>query len=162
MLQTRSAASARVARGARAPFRVSPVQRAVVARGAVSDIVEKLKTLTLLEASELVSEIEKTFGVDASAAAAAPAGGGGGVAAAAVAAPVVEEKTAFDIVLESIPADKKVSVYKVVRSIAGIAVNQVKDYTANLPKVLKEGMTKEEAEAAKTQLTEAGAGCKVI
>lgn len=128
---------------------------------AVSDIVSKLKTLTLLEASELVSEIEKTFGVDASAAA-APVGMGMAMAAPAAAAPVVEEKTAFDLVLEEIPADKKVGVYKVVRTIANIAVNQVKDFTATLPKVLKEAMTKEEAEAGKAMLLEVGAKAKVV
>jgi large subunit ribosomal protein L7/L12 len=108
-----------------------------------------------------VSEIEKTFGVDASAAVAAPvimAAPG----AAAAAAPVVEEKTTFDVVLEEIPADKKVAVYKVVRGIAGIAVNQVKEYTATLPKVLKEGASKEEAEDAKKQLVDAGAKAKVV
>lgn len=120
----------------------------------VNEIIEKLKTLSLLEASELVSQIEETFGVDAS----APAGGAvmmaampaGGEAAAAA-----EEKTTFDVILEDIPADKKVAIYKVVRSIANIAVNQVKEYTATLPKALKEGLSKEEAEAAKQQLEEA-------
>jgi large subunit ribosomal protein L7/L12 len=127
---------------------------------AVNEIIEKLKTLSLLEASELVSQIEETFGVDAS----APAGGAvmmaampaGGEAAAAA-----EEKTTFDVILEDIPADKKVAIYKVVRSIANIAVNQVKEYTATLPKALKEGLSKEEAEAAKQQLEEAGAKVKI-
>jgi len=81
---------------------------------------------------------------------------GGGDAAAAV-----EEKTTFDVILEDIPADKKVAIYKVVRSIANIAVNQVKEYTATLPKALKEGLSKEEAEAAKQQLEEAGAKVKI-
>lgn len=130
---------------------------------AVNEIVEKLKTLTLLEASELVSKIEETFGVDASAPAGgavmmAPAAGGG----AAEAAPKEEEKTLFDVVLEEIPADKKVSIYKVVRSIAGIAVNQVKEFTATLPKALKESVSKEEAEAAKQQLQDAGAKVKIV
>lgn len=124
----------------------------------VNEIIEKLKTLSLLEASELVSQIEETFGVDAS----APAGGGVMMAAMpAEAAAVVEEKTTFDVILEEIPADKKVAVYKVVRSIANIAVNQVKEYTATLPKALKEGLSKEEAEAAKQQLEEAGAKVKI-
>lgn len=128
----------------------------------VNEIIEKLKTLTLLEASELVSKIEETFGVDASVSAGAAvmmapaaAGGGGGDA------PKQEEKTTFDVILEEIPADKKVAVYKVVRSIANIAVNQVKDFTATLPKTLKEGVSKEEAETAKQQLQEAGAKVKV-
>jgi large subunit ribosomal protein L7/L12 len=126
---------------------------------AVNEIIEKLKTLSLLEASELVSQIEETFGVDAS----APAGGAVMMAAMpAEAAAVVEEKTTFDVILEEIPADKKVAVYKVVRSIANIAVNQVKEYTATLPKALKEGLSKEEAEAAKQQLEEVGAKVKIV
>jgi large subunit ribosomal protein L7/L12 len=128
----------------------------------VNEILEKLKTLTLLEASELVSKIEETFGVDAS----APAGGAIMMAApaagAAEAAPKEEEKTLFDVVLEEIPADKKVSIYKVVRSIANIAVNQVKEFTASLPKALKEGISKEEALAAKQQLEEVGAKVKIV
>ena len=127
---------------------------------AVQEIIDKLKTLTLLEASELVSQIETTFGVDASVSAGAavmmaPAAGGGEAAAKA------EEKTTFDVVLEDIPADKKVAVYKVVRSIANIAVNQVKDFTATLPKVLKESVSKDEALAAKQQLEDAGAKVKI-
>jgi large subunit ribosomal protein L7/L12 len=128
----------------------------------VNEILEKLKTLTLLEASELVSKIEETFGVDAS----APAGGAVMMAApaagAAEAAPKEEEKTLFDVVLEEIPADKKVSIYKVVRSIANIAVNQVKEFTGTLPKALKEGISKEEAQAAKQQLEDAGAKVKIV
>jgi large subunit ribosomal protein L7/L12 len=130
----------------------------ILIMSAVNEIIEKLKTLSLLEASELVSQIEETFGVDAS----APAGGAVMMAAMpAEAAAVVEEKTTFDVILEEIPADKKVAVYKVVRSIANIAVNQVKEYTATLPKALKEGLSKEEAETAKQQLEEAGAKVKI-
>jgi large subunit ribosomal protein L7/L12 len=128
----------------------------------VNEILEKLKTLTLLEASELVSKIEETFGVDAS----APTGGAIMMAApsagAAEAAPKEEEKTLFDVVLEEISADKKVSIYKVVRSIANIAVNQVKEFTASLPKTLKEGISKEEALAAKQQLEDVGAKVKIV
>jgi len=129
----------------------------------VNEIIEKLKTLTLLEASELVSKIEETFGVDASVSAGAavmmaPAAAGAGAGGDA---PKQEEKTTFDVILEDIPADKKVAIYKVVRSIANIAVNQVKDFTATLPKALKEGVSKEEAEAAKQQLVEAGAKVKI-
>lgn len=131
---------------------------------AVQEIIEKLKTLTLLEASQLVSEIESTFGVDASAPAggavimAAPAGG----AAEGGAAAKEEEKTLFDVVLEEIPADKKVGIYKVVRSIANIPVNEVKTFVASLPKALKESASKEEAEAVKQQLLDAGAKAKVV
>jgi large subunit ribosomal protein L7/L12 len=135
----------------------------ILSMSTVNEIIEKLKTLTLLEASELVSQIEETFGVDAS----APVGGGVMMAAmpsfgAAEAAPKEEEKTLFDVVLEEIPADKKVGVYKVVRNIANIAVNQVKDFTGTLPKTLKESVSKEEAEAAKQQLEEVGAKVKIV
>jgi large subunit ribosomal protein L7/L12 len=131
---------------------------------AVNEIVEKLKTLTLLEAVELVSKIEETFGVDASAPAGgavmmAPMAGGNG---SAEAAPKEEEKTLFDVVLEEIPSDKKVAVYKAVRSIANIAVNQVKEFTATLPKALKESVSKEEAEAALQQLLDAGSKAKIV
>jgi large subunit ribosomal protein L7/L12 len=130
---------------------------------AVQEIIDKLKSLTLLEASELVSKIEETFGVDAS----APAGGAvmmaplAGGLGGADAAPKEEEKTLFDVILEEIPADKKVAIYKVVRSIANIAVNQVKEFTGTLPKALKESVSKEEAEAAKQQLEDAGAKVKI-
>lgn len=162
MAFTMKTASSRVAMRQGAFRTAQPVRRIIAApvrASAVSEIVEKLKTLTLLEASELVSEIEKTFGVDASAAVAAPAAA---APSAAAAAPVVEEKTTFDVVLQAIAADKKVAVYKVVRGIANIAVNQVKDYTATLPKTLKEGISKEEAEEAKRQLTDAGATVTIV
>ena len=128
----------------------------------VNEIIEKLKTLTLLEASELVSQIEETFGVDASAQSAGTVMVAPTVGGAAEVAPKEEEKTLFDVILEEIPSDKKVSVYKVVRSIAGIAVNQVKEFTAALPKALKESVSKEEAEAAKQQLEEVGAKVKIV
>ena len=132
----------------------------------VNEIIEKLKSLTLLEASELVSQIEEVFGVDASVsmggavvmAAGVPGAAGGG---SAEAQPKEEEKTLFDVILEEIPSDKKVAIYKVVRSIANIAVNQVKEFTSTLPKCLKESVSKEEAEAAKQQLEEAGAKVKI-
>ena len=130
----------------------------------VNEIIEKLKSLTLLEASELVAQIESTFGVDAS----APTGGTMMMAGSAVGAPAAEgpakeeEKTLFDVVLEEIPADKKIAVYKVVRSIANIAVAEVKQFTATLPKALKESISKEEAEAAKAQLEGAGAKVKIV
>ena len=72
-----------------------------------------------------------------------------------------EEKTLFDVVLEDIPADKKVGIYKVIRGIANIPVNQIKEFTATLPKSIKEAISKEEAEAAKQQLEEAGAKVKI-
>jgi len=116
-------------------------------------IVEQLKTLTLLEASELVKAIEETFGVSA----AAPVGGMM-MAAVGGAAPAeeVEEKTAFDVFLDEVPADKKIAVLKVVREITGLGLKDAKDLVEAAPKVVKEGMTKDAAEAAKKQIEEAG------
>ncbi|WP_009631901.1 50S ribosomal protein L7/L12 [Synechocystis sp. PCC 7509] len=118
-------------------------------------ILEQLKTLTLLEASELVKQIEEAFGVSA----AAPAGGmmmmaGPGAAAAPEA---VEEQTEFDAILEEVPADKKISVLKVVRSLTGLGLKEAKDLVESTPKPVKEAVTKDVAEDAKKQLEEAGA-----
>lgn len=121
----------------------------------VDDIIEQLKTLTLLEASELVKQIEKTFDVSA-AASAAPmmmmAGPGAGVAQE-----VVEEKTEFNIVLEEVPADKKIAILKVIRGLTGLGLKEAKDLVESAPKNVKEGASKDDAEAAKKQLEEAGA-----
>ena len=118
----------------------------------INQIVEELKTLTLLEASELVAQIEETFGVDASAAA-----GGGVVMAAAAPAEEVEEKTEFDLMLDEVPADKKIAVLKVVRSLTGLGLKEAKDIVESVPKTLQEGISKDDAENAKKQLEEAGA-----
>ncbi len=122
---------------------------------AVTDeILEKLKTLTLLEAAELVKQIEETFEVSA----AAPAGGmmmapGPGPAATEE----VEEKTEFDVILEEFPSDKKIAVLKVVRAITGLGLKEAKEIVESVPKALKEATSKEDAEAVKKQLEEAGA-----
>ena len=118
----------------------------------INQIVEELKTLTLLKASELVAAIEETFGVDASAAA-----GGAVVMAAAGPAEEVEEKTEFDVELSEVPADKKIAVLKVVRGITGLGLKEAKDLVESAPKSIKEGASKEDAEAAKKELEEAGA-----
>ena len=117
----------------------------------INQIVEELKTLTLLEASELVAQIEETFGVDASAAA-----GGGMVMAAAAPAEEVEEKTEFDVMLDEVPADKKIAVLKVVRSITGLGLKEAKGLVESAPKVVQEGIAKEAAEEAQKQITDAG------
>ena len=116
----------------------------------INQIVEDLKTLTLLEASELVTAIEETFGVDASAA------GGAVVMAAAGPAEEVEEKTEFDISLDEVPADKKIAVLKVVRSITGLGLKEAKELVESAPKVIQEGIAKEAAEDAKKQIEAAG------
>lgn len=120
-----------------------------------NEILEKLKTLTLLEAAELVSQIEETFGVDAS----APVGGGMMVMAAgggAASGAVAEEKTTFDVILESVAEDKRVAVLKVIRSLTSLGLKEAKDFTSSLPKAVKEGVSKEEADAAKKELEESG------
>jgi len=117
----------------------------------IDQIVEDLKTLTLLEASELVSKIEETFGVDASAAA-----GGGVVMAAAPVAEEVEEKTEFDLMLDEVPADKKIAVLKVVRSLTGLGLKEAKELVESAPKQVQEGVAKDAAEEAKKQIEDAG------
>ena len=117
----------------------------------INQIVEDLKTLTLLEASELVAAIEETFGVDASAAA-----GGAVVMAAAGPAEEVEEKTEFDISLDEVPADKKIAVLKVVRGITGLGLKEAKELVESAPKVIQEAIAKDAAEDAKKQIEEAG------
>jgi large subunit ribosomal protein L7/L12 len=117
----------------------------------INQIVEELKTLTLLEASELVSQIEETFGVDASA-----AGGGGMVMAAAAPVEEVEEKTEFDLMLDEVPADKKIAVLKVVRSLTGLGLKEAKELVESAPKLVQEGIAKDAAEEAQKQITDAG------
>lgn len=121
------------------------------------DILEKLKSLTLLEAAELVKQIEEAFGVSA----AAPAGGmmmmaAPGAGAGAAAEPE-EEQTEFTVVLEEVPADKKIAVLKVVRTLTGLGLKEAKDLVEAAPKPVKEGVAKADAEDAKKQLEESGA-----
>jgi large subunit ribosomal protein L7/L12 len=118
----------------------------------IDQIVEDLKTLTLLEASELVTKIEETFGVDASAA----AGGGVVMAAAGAAAEEVEEKTEFNLMLDEVPADKKIAVLKVVRGLTGLGLKEAKELVESAPKQIQEGLAKDAAEDAKKQIEDAG------
>jgi len=123
----------------------------------IDKIVDELKTLTLLEASELVTRIEETFGVDASASV-----GGGMVMAAPVAADggaaaeEVEEKTEFNVMLEEVPADKKIAILKVVRTLTGLGLKEAKELVESAPKQVQEGLAKDAAEDAKKQLETAG------
>ena len=117
----------------------------------ITQIVEELKTLTLLEASELVAAIEETFGVDASATAGGPV-----VMATAGSSEDVEEKTEFDVELSEVPADKKIAVLKVVRGLTGLGLKEAKELVESAPKIIQEGITKETAEDAKKQIEEAG------
>ncbi len=122
------------------------------------DVVEYLKGMTLLEASELVKELEEVFGVSAAAAAApmmmAAAAGGD-------AAPAVEEKDTFDVILTAAGAGK-INVIKVVREVvAGLGLKEAKDLVDAAPKAIKEGVSAVEAEEIKAKLTEAGATVEV-
>lgn len=123
----------------------------------VEEIIEQLKTLTLLEAAELVKQIETTFNVSA----AASVGAISIAAPSAAAAQEVEEKTEFDLVLEEVPADKKIAVLKVVRTLTGLGLKEAKDLVESTPKNIKEGASKDDVESAKKQLEEAGAKVKI-
>jgi large subunit ribosomal protein L7/L12 len=122
----------------------------------VAEIVEKIKGLSLLEAAELKKALEEEFGVTAAApvvmaGAGAPAAGGGAAA---------EEKTEFDVILESI-GDKKINVIKVVRAHTGLGLKEAKDLVDTAPKPVKEGVSKEEAEKLKKEFEEAGATVQI-
>lgn len=121
-----------------------------------TEILEKLKTLTLVEASELVTQIEETFGVDASATGAVMVQN-----TATESATQEEEKTTFDVIVEDVPSDKRVAVLKVLRKLTSLGLSDAKEFTTSLPKALKEAVSKEEAEEAKTQLESAGAKVKI-
>jgi large subunit ribosomal protein L7/L12 len=118
----------------------------------IDQIVEELKTLTLLEASELVKKIEETFDVDAS----ASGGGGFMMAAAPSAEEEVAEKTEFTVMLDEVPADKKIAVLKVVRALTGLGLKEAKELVESAPKQVQEGIAKDAAEAAKKQIEAAG------
>jgi large subunit ribosomal protein L7/L12 len=124
----------------------------------VQSILEDIKGLSLLEASELVKGLEQAFGVSAAAAtvAAAPAAGGGGAAAAAP----VEEKTEFNVVLTAVGGNK-IGVIKVVREITSLGLKEAKDLVEAAPKPVKEGVSKDEAENIKKKFTEAGATVEI-
>ena len=115
----------------------------------ITNILEEIKTLTILELADLVKAVEEEFGVSA----AAPVGV---VAVAGAAAPVVEEKTEFDVILTGF-GDKKLNVIKAVREITGLGLKEAKDMVEGCPKPVKEGVAKDEAEKLKAALVEAGA-----
>ena len=122
-----------------------------MAKLTTEEIIDALKEMTLLEASELVKAIEDTFGVSAAAPVAAVA-----AAPAAGAAAEEEEKTNFDVVLESF-GDNKIAVIKVVRALTNLGLKEAKEVGEGAPKAVLEGAKKDDAEAAKKQLEEAGA-----
>ena len=119
----------------------------------ITNILEEIKSLTILELSDLVKAVEEEFGVSA----AAPVGV---VAAAGAAAPAAEEKTEFDVILASFGA-KKLDVIKAVHEITGLGLKDAKDLVEAAPKPIKEGVSKDEAEKVKAALTEAGATVEI-
>ncbi|OBQ37603.1 MAG: 50S ribosomal protein L7 [Anabaena sp. CRKS33] len=124
---------------------------------ATEQILEQLKALTLLEASELVKQIEEAFGVSAAAT------GGVMMMAPGAAAPAEEvvEQTEFDAILDSVPADKKIAVLKIVREITGLGLKEAKELVEAAPKAVKEGVAKEAAEDIKKRIEEAGGTVKI-
>nr|YP_010951836.1 50S ribosomal protein L12 [Laurencia elata]WMP12775.1 50S ribosomal protein L12 [Laurencia elata] len=125
----------------------------------INNIIEDLKSLTLLEAAELVKQIEEIFGVDTSAVA-----GAGMVVMPAdsdiSSSKEEEEKTEFDVILEDVPAPKKITILKVVRSLTSLGLKEAKELVESVPKSIKESISKEDAEEIKSKLEEVGA--KVI
>jgi len=118
----------------------------------IDQIVEELKMLTLLEASELVTKIEETFDVDAS----TSAGMSTSVMTATPVAEEVEEKTEFNVMLDEVSADQKIAVLKVVRSVTGLGLKDAKGLVDSAPKQIQEGLSKDAAEQIKSDIEAAG------
>ncbi len=118
---------------------------------ATEEFIAQIDGLTVLELNNLVKALEDHYGVSAAAAVAAPAAGGGAAAAA-----VVEEKTEFDVVLKA-AGEKKINVIKVVREVTSLGLKEAKDLVESAPATVKEGISKDEAEAVKKKFEEAGA-----
>nr|ARW60286.1 ribosomal protein L12 [Laurencieae sp.] len=122
----------------------------------INNIIEELKSLTLLEAAELVKQIEEIFGVDTSAV--ANAGMVVMPTDSEVSSPKQEEeKTEFDVVLEEVPTPKKITILKVVRSLTSLGLKEAKALVESVPKTIKESTSKEDAEEIKSKLEEVGA-----
>lgn len=125
----------------------------------VNSILEEIKGLTLLEAADLAKAMEEAFGVTAAApvafAGAAPAAGGAAPAAEA------EEQTEFNVILKAVDASKKIAIIKAVRELTSLGLKEAKDLVEAAPKPVREAVSKEEAEAAKAKLIEAGAEVEV-
>ena len=119
----------------------------------ITNILEEIKSLTIIELADLVKAVEEEFGVSA----AAPVGV---VAVAGAAAPVAEEKTEFDVILTGF-GDKKLNVIKAIREITGLGLKEAKDMVEGCPKAVKEGVSKEDAEKVKAELEAAGATVEI-
>ena len=119
----------------------------------ITNILEEIKSLTIIELADLVKAVEEEFGVSA----AAPVGV---VAVAGAAAPAAEEKTEFDVILTGF-GDKKLNVIKAIREITGLGLKEAKDMVEGCPKAVKEGVSKEDAEKVKADLEAAGATVEI-
>jgi len=119
-------------------------------------LIEAIKSMTVLELSEMVKALEEEFGVSA----AAPVAVAAGPAAGAAPAEAEEEQTQFDVMLTAF-GDQKIQVIKVVRALTGLGLKEAKDVVEGVPSAIKEGVTKDEAEEAKKQLEEAGASVEI-
>jgi large subunit ribosomal protein L7/L12 len=127
----------------------------------IAAIVDQLSKLTVLEAADLVKQLESAWGVTA-AAPVALAAAGGAAAGGAAAAPAAEAKTAFDVILTSVPADKKIAVIKAVREVkSGLGLAEAKKLVEEAPKPVLEGANKADSDAAKKKLEDAGAKVEV-
>ncbi|AGY58198.1 50S ribosomal protein L7/L12 [Gloeobacter kilaueensis] len=131
-----------------------------MASAKVEQIIEQLKELSLLEAAELVKGIEEAFGVSAAAPVGVVAGPAVAGPAPEAAAPV-EEQTEFTVILDEVPADKKIAILKVAREITGLGLKEAKDLVEAAPKPVKEGVNKDDAAAIKKKLEEAGAKASI-
>jgi large subunit ribosomal protein L7/L12 len=121
-------------------------------------VIEYIKGISVLELSQLVKALESELGVSAAAAMPMAMPGGGGVSAAA---PAAEEKTDFNVSLVSFPADKKINIIKVVREVTALGLKEAKDLVEAVPKVLKEAVNKDEAEAIRKKFDEVGAKVEI-
>ena len=117
------------------------------------EILDAISNMSVMQVVELISDMEKKFGVTAAAPVAMVAGGGAGAAAAAP----VEEKTEFTVILKEYPADKKVGVIKVVRELTGLGLKEAKDLVEGVPGTVKEAVNKADSESMKKKLEDAGA-----
>ncbi len=120
------------------------------------EIIKAVEVMPVMQLSELVKALEERFGVTAAAPVAMVAAAGGGAAAA-----VVEEKTAFDVILTTVPADKKIQVIKVVRELTSLGLKEAKDLVEAVPKPVKTGVAKEESETMRKKLEEVGAKVEI-
>jgi large subunit ribosomal protein L7/L12 len=121
------------------------------------EILDAISKMTLVEVTELISDMEKKFGVTAAAPVAVAAAGG----AAAAAAPAAEEQTEFTVVLKEYPADKKVTVIKVVRELTGLGLKEAKDLVEGVPSTVKEAVSKADSDSMKKKLDDAGAKVEI-